>query len=465
MSVAATPMHQQFLIDGLRAIVGDVGLVLGSDLAMRSCDPFRDVPPKGGVLVRPANVTEVAAVLRWCHKHSQRIVTHGGRTGVAGAAYADESELVLSLERMRRVEEIDPVGLVAVTEAGITLEGLQQAVAEKGLLYPIDLGAKGSATIGGTIATNAGGNRVVRWGMTRANVLGLEVVLADGTVVQAMNRLLKNNTGYDIKHDFIGSEGTLGVITRAVLKLVPAPVTQFVMFASVPSYAAVLSLLDAARKLPTLSAFEVMWHDYYVLMAESGTGREPVKPDQPYYLLMEAMGYQQAIDEQLFMGFLEAAHDQGWLVDAACATSERQIAELWRVREGAEVLMRTMHPFVTFDVSVDVRRAEEFSSEVRTQLARSYPAMKAVTFGHLGDSNLHLGVHVGADTLREEVNIERCVYDVVKRYGGALTAEHGIGRFKREFFPDHVSPGALAVMQRKRAALDPARLLNREVLF
>ncbi|HKY19849.1 MAG TPA: FAD-binding oxidoreductase [Vicinamibacterales bacterium] len=452
-------------IAGLKEIVGDVGLVLGSDLAMRSCDPFRTVPPRGGVLVRPANTAQVSAVLRWCHAHGQRIVTHGGRTGVAAAAYADEDEVVLSLERLRRIEEIDPVGQLVVTEAGITLEGLQQAVEAQGLFYPIDLGAKGSATIGGTIATNAGGNRVVRWGMTRANVLGLEAVLADGTVVCAMNRLVKNNTGYDVKHDFIGSEGTLGVITRAVLKLVPAPNTQQVMLASLPSFAAVLQLLGAARRLHTLSAFEVMWQDYYALVARSGGYACPLTPEQPFYVLLETMGYQQGVDERLFGTFVEEAFNAGWIADAAEATSERQIAELWRVREGSEALMREMNPFVAFDVSVDIRRAEEFVNDVRRHLARRYPDFKSVSFGHLGDNNLHLGVHIGTRTLDEEHAIERCVYEVVRQYGGALTAEHGIGRLKRPFLPEHVSAGAMDVMRRKRSAFDPDRLLNREVLF
>lgn len=453
------------LLSGLHAIVGDRGLLTGGDVRSRSCDPFRDVPPQGPAIVRPATTDELSAVMRLCHERGQRVVTHGGRTGVAGGAYAGADEIVVSLERMTKIEEIDPVGQIAVVEGGSTVEALQNAAAERGLFYPIDLGAKGTATIGGTIATNAGGNRVLRWGMTRANLLGLEAVLADGTIVSSMNRLVKNNSGYDLKHLFVGSEGTLGIVTRAVLRLVPAPVSQSVAFVSVPGYEQVLALLGRARRLASLSAFEVMWRDYYTLVAGSGTDRRPVAPDQPYYVLIESMGYDEEIDEQLFGAFLEQSYEQGLISDAVTAASSKQAADLWHVREGSEVIVREMSPFVSFDISVDIRRAETFVETVRQALGQLYPFVRTVSFGHLGDNNIHIGVHVGPDTTAEELNIERCVYDVVKDYGGALTAEHGIGRFKRDFLPEHKSAGEMELMRRLRTALDPDRLLNRDVLF
>lgn len=449
----------------LRCIVSDSGLMTGPQLAMRSCDPFRDVPPASSILVRPRSTEEVAQVLSLCHARGQRIVTHGGRSGVAGGAYAGHDDIVLSLERMRRIEEIDPVGQTVTAEAGITLQALQDAVAAQDLFYPIDMGSKGSATIGGTIATNAGGNRVVRWGMTRQNVLGLEAVLADGTVVSAMNRLLKNNTGYDLKQLFIGSEGTLGVVTRAVLKLVPMPRTQQVAFVALRDFQSVLDLLTLARRLPSLSAFEIMWHDYYLLMANSASNRRPVSPEHSYYVLIEAMGYDENVDIHLFESLLDAAHDVDLVADAVIATSSRQVADLWRVREGSEIIVREMSPFVSFDISVDVRRGEAFMSAARKALQDVFGSVRTVAFGHLGDSNLHLGVHLGPHTLERQLEIERCVYAVVKEFAGALTAEHGIGQFKREFLSDHVAPGVLVAMNRVRAALDPDRLLNRDVMF
>jgi FAD/FMN-containing dehydrogenase len=453
------------LVEGLRAIVGDRGLLTGADVASRSCDPFRDVPPLGPAIVRPADMAELAAVMAFCHQRGQRVVTHGGRTSVAGGAYAGADELVISLERMTRIEEIDPVGQLVVTQAGITLEALQNAVAEQGLLYPIDLGAKGSATIGGTISTNAGGNRVLRWGMTRANLLGVEAVLADGTIVSSLNRLVKNNTGYDLKHLFIGTEGTLGIVTRAVLRLVPAPVSQSVAFVSVPGYEQVLGLLARARRLASLSAFEVMWRDYYDLVAASGADRRPVAPDQPYYVLIESMGYNEEIDSRLFSEFLEEAYEAGLIADAVTAASGKQIADLWHVREGSEVIVREMSPFVSFDISVDVRHAEAFVERAREALHARYSMLRTVSFGHLGDNNIHVGVHVGPDTKAEELNIERCVYGVVKDFDGALTAEHGVGQFKREFLAEHKSVGEMDMMRRLRDAMDPDRLLNHDVLF
>lgn len=453
------------LIDGLRAIVGERGLILGEDAAQRSCDPFRDVPPRGGIIVRPANTQEVSQVMAFCHERGQHVVTHGGRTGVAGGAYADEDQIVLSLERMNAIEEIDHFNQVAVVQAGVPIEVLHKAAEDENLFYPVDLGAKGTATVGGTISTNAGGNRVLRWGMTRANLLGVEAVLADGTVVSAMNRLTKNNTGYDMKQVFAGTEGTLGIVTRAVVRLVPKPASQKVAFVSVPSYQAVLDLLNLARRLASLSAFEVMWKDYYDMVANSNTGRRPVEPTSPFYILIEAMGYSEETDEQQFMTFLETAFEKGLIDDAVTSQSLNQVAELWKVREGSEVLMHEMWPFVSSDISVDIRKTDEFVGKVREALGAAYPELKMATFGHLGDGNIHIGIHVGEKTVEEEINVERILYDVLKGYDSALTAEHCVGRVKKQFLPEHVSPGAMVTMRRLRDALDPDRILNRGVLF
>ncbi|WP_156681248.1 FAD-binding oxidoreductase [Sphingomonas profundi] len=464
MAARARP-HDEALIEGLRAIVGDRGLVTGTDVRARSCDPFRPVPPLGPAIVRPACTEDVSRILSFCQARGQGVVTHGGRTGVAGGAYADADDIVLSLERMNRIEEVDPVGPCMTVEAGVTIEAVQNAAAERDLLYPVDFGAKGSATVGGSIATNAGGNRVVRWGMTRANVLGIEAVLADGTVVSAMNRLVKNNTGYDLKHLFIGSEGTTGIVTRAVLRLVAAPCSQHVAFVGLAGFAAVLDLLSRARRLPALSAFEVMWQDYYVLVAGHDATRMPIDTRFPFCVLVETMGYDAETDAVLFDRFLEGAYAAGVIGDAVMANSGQQAADLWRVREGSEIIVRAMSPFVSFDISVDIRRAEAFVAEARAALEERFARVRTVTFGHLGDNNLHLGIHIGPDTAAREIEIEHCVYGVVGEFGGALTAEHGVGRLKRAFLPGHVSPGALDVMRRVRSALDPDHALNRKVLF
>lgn len=452
------------LLDQLSRELGSGAVLIGEDVAARSCDPFTHVPPASPALLRPRSTAEVAGILAQCHRAGQGIVVHGGRTGVAGGAVAGENELILSLERMNRIIDIDPVGGTMTVEAGVAIETVQDAAAAHNLFYPIDLGSKGSATVGGTIATNAGGNRVIRWGMTRQNVLGLEVVLADGTVLDLQNRFLKNNTGYDLKQLFIGSEGTLGVVCKAVLRLVPRPTTQHVALVSVDSFAHVLDLLGRARALQQLSAFEVMWQDYYAIVS-GDPARRIVEPHAAFYVLIEAMGYDEAGDEAAFSALLERAFEDGLLVDAVLASSSKQADDIWRVREGSEILVREMAPFISFDVSVDIRRADEFVAAVRAALAATFGDYRSVAFGHLGDSNLHIGVHVGPDTRSREHEIEQCVYGVLRGFGGALTAEHGIGTLKRDFLPQHISPAALATMQQVRQALDPHRLINRNVLF
>jgi FAD/FMN-containing dehydrogenase len=453
------------LLDQIRSVIGDRGMLTGEDVAARSCEPFGHTPIRSLAILRPSSTEELSRIMALCHGAAQKVVTHGGRTGVAGGALASEDELVISLERMNRIIEIDPFGSTMTVEAGASIEAVQNAAAEHGLLYPIDLGSKGTATVGGTIATNAGGNRVIRWGMTRQNVLGLEAVLSDGTVVSVLNRFLKNNTGYDLKQLFIGSEGTLGIVTRAVLRLVPAPTTQKVAFVSVASYQHVLELLKRARRLQQLSAFEVMWRDYYALISSHDATRRPINDDQPFYILIEAMGTDEALDDASFDSLLEEAFESGLIVDAAVAKSMKQAQDLWRIREGSEVLVRAMGPFISFDISVDVRRADEFVAAVHAAVAERFGSFKAVAFGHLGDSNIHMGIHVGEDTKTREMEVEDCIYAKLASFGGALTAEHGIGSAKRQFLPHHVTPAALNAMRAVRRALDPDRLLNNEVLF
>jgi FAD/FMN-containing dehydrogenase len=449
----------------LKGIVGEHGLLLGSDVRSRSADPFRSIPTQSPIIVRPCSTQEISGVMKLCHARRQRVVMHGGRTGVSGGAFTRPDEIVVSLERMNRIEEINEVSYIAVVQAGVVLEALHNAAAAKDLFFPVELGAKGSATIGGMISTNAGGNRVLRWGMMRQNLLGVEAVLADGSVVSGMNRLLKNNTGYDLKHLFIGTEGTLGIVTRAVLRLVPAPLTQSVVFVSVDSFDKVLELLNRGRRLPTLSAFEVLWQDFYSLLAESGSNRRPLEPDQPYYVLMEAMGQDRQADEEIFEQFVESIYRDGLIVDAVAATSSKQVAELWRVREGSEVIVKAFGAFVSSDVSIDVQRVNAFLARVKELLRERYAAVRTASFGHLGDNNIHVAINVGADTAREESNVERLLFQAVREFGGAITAEHGIGQLKKEFLPEHRSAEEMDVMKRIRAALDPLGILNHNVLF
>lgn len=449
----------------LAALVGEAGILVGDDVHARSTTPFGIVPSRASLLVRPGSVGELSSVVRWCAEHGQRIVLHGGCTGVSGGVVSDPSDVIISLERMRRIEEIDPHACTATVEAGVTLAALQEAAAAHGLMYPIDLISQGTATIGGTLSTNAGGNRVIRWGMTRQQVLGVEAVLADGTVVRAMNRLLKNNTGIDLKQLFIGSEGVLGIVTRAVVQLVPVPKTSSVVLAAVDGFEALLALLARARRLPILSAFEVMWNDYYALMAASGTGRDPLPARFPYYVLVETLGYEAEYDDALVGRFHEDVVASGLAVDAVVAHSDRDRLRLWRVREGAEVIVAAMRPFVSFDIGLPLREIERGIEAVRAALGAAFPEARSVTFGHLGDGNVHLAVTVGAGTVSRESAIEEVVFREVARFGGTISAEHGIGRAKRAFLHYCRGEAEIGLMRRLKEALDPARVLNAEVLL
>ena len=449
----------------LSAILGDGGLLERPDFETRSCDPFRHVPILSPFIARPSDAHQLSAVIEAAAAHDFRIVTHGGRTGVAGGAFTRPDSIVVSLERMNRIEEICEVDQLAVVQAGVPIQALHEAAEARGLFYPVDLGAKGSATLGGTISTNAGGNHVVRWGMTRQNLLGVEGVLADGTIVSSLNRLVKNNTGYDLKQLFTGTEGTIGIVTKAVVKLVAMPTTQSVALVAVDGMSKVLSLLNLARAMPTLSAFEVMWRDYYDLMAASNSGRRPLEPGHSYYVLVESMGNDQEADEAAFERFVHQATQQDLVVDGVVASSEKQRRDLWHVREGSEIIVREFGKIVSFDISAELGSIEQVVEEAYAALRQRFPQVRGTTFGHLGDNNIHLGIGIGEETVERTAEIEEIVFDVLARHHGAITAEHGIGTLKRQFLRKYLSEGEMAAMRRMRDAFDPDRRLNPDVML
>lgn len=302
------------IVSALREIVGEGGVLEADELRKRSAGAYRFDTLKAAALVRPTTTQQVSEILRWCHAHNVSVVTQGGLTGLVHGADAEPSEVILSLERMRVIEEIDARQRVAVVQAGVPLQMLQEEVDKHDLAFPLDLGSRGSATLGGNAATNAGGNRVIRYGMTRDMILGLEVVLAEGTVLSSLNRLIKNNSGYDLKQLFVGSEGTLGVITRLVLRLRERPLATNMAFVALDSFDAVANFLKHTdRSLGgTLSAFEVMWQSYYKLVTSPpAKGRPPVPQTYPYYVLIESQAGDEALDSQRFNLAMEAALDSG----------------------------------------------------------------------------------------------------------------------------------------------------------
>jgi FAD/FMN-containing dehydrogenase len=449
------------VLDELRPVLGPGGVLDGADAADLAKSPWTRLGVPCAIL-RPRNTGEVSKVLKAAHRAGAGVVPWGGRTGLVDGAYAQGS-LALSLERMNAIEEIDPVSATMRVQAGCVLQTACEAAEAQNLLLPLDLGARGSATIGGNISTNAGGNRVLRWGMMRDMVLGLEAVLADGTVVSAMNGLMKNNTGYDLKQLFIGSEGTLGVVTRAVLRLRARPASHSVAFLAVDGFERLAPLL---RRLErglggSLSAFEVMWPEFYELVTTAPAKGRPVLPHgHPFYVLVEAMGGDPDQDVQRFEQVLGQALEDGDIADAVIAQSGAERAAIWALRDDVGQTQRNA-PIVTFDVSLKIADMPAYVAAVRGALAERWgEAVSLMVFGHLGDGNLHLIVGVGDKSREARHAVETIVYDPLRRIGGSISAEHGIGLQKREFLHLSRSPEELALMRLLKQALDPKGVLN-----
>jgi FAD/FMN-containing dehydrogenase len=451
-------------IEELRELVGDGGVLEAADVATRSAGAFRPDNLRALALVRPSSTEEVSRVLRWCHDRGIKVVTQGGLTGMVGGADAEPDELILSLERMRRIEVIDAVQRTATVQAGVTLQSLQEAVEAQQLCFPLDLGARGTATLGGNAATNAGGNRVIRYGMTRDMVLGLEAVLADGTIVSSMSQLIKNNTGYDLKQLFIGSEGTLGVITRLVLRLREKPVASNVAIVGLDDFDRVARFLKHMDRAlgGTLSAFEIMWQSFYRLVTTTpAKGRPPLAQDYPYYVLVECQGNDRELDGQRFSAALESAFGAELIVDAAIAQSEGDGQAFWALRDDVEQVVHGGLP-VVFDISLPIGAMSQFTEALREALLSVIGAdHRLFIFGHLGDGNLHVIVQVPAAAYRSaRPKIETLVYGGLQPFGGSVSAEHGIGIEKKAWLPVCRNAAELALMRTIKQALDPRGILN-----
>lgn len=415
-------------------------------------------------LVRPRTTREVAAALRACHAHRVPVVPQGGLTGLAGGATPLDGCVALSLERMTGIEELDPAAATLSVWAGTPLQTVQEAARTAGFLFPLDLGARGSCQIGGNVATNAGGNRVIRYGMMRDLVLGLEVVLADGTVITSLNKMIKNNTGYDLKHLFVGSEGTLGVVTRVVLRLHPEPKSVCTALCAVADYTKAVALLRHAKErlAGMLSAFEMMWPDFYELVTQKVPGlTTPLPYGSGGYVLVEALGAEQAPDQERFEAMLQAALEQGLVTDAVVAQSQAESQALWRVRDSSGELVHIFIPQAKFDISIPTRDIDRFAAAATAALKARWPQAQTVTFGHIGDSNIHLNVHVDAPAGASlEAEIERIVYDLVREWRGSVSAEHGIGLLKRAHLGHTRTAEEMQLMRTLKLALDPRCILN-----
>lgn len=416
-------------------------------------------------VLRPASTAQVVTCLRLAAQAGRSLIPIGGGTNYARATLpASGTEWYLSLERMNRIEEIDAQGRLAVVGAGVVLQTLQEAARDHGVQFAVDLGGRGSATVGGLISTNAGGERVLRYGMMREQVLGLEVVLADGRVLDLMNRVLKNNAGYDLKQLFIGTEGTLGVVTRAVLRLRAAPRSTQTALLSMRRIEDLAALLDRieSRLGGTLSAFEVLWPEFYTLMCggDAPRHRPPVAHGAPGYVLMDAEGGDPQADAARFEAMLGELFEDDLIADAAIAQSDHEREAFWAIRNDIPYISQAWGPRASFDISVPVARIPEYVVELRAALEAAVPGARALVFGHAADNNLHVGVSVDGPIDPVYDRLCEAVYAGVLARDGSLSAEHGIGLLKRESLARHKPAEVIGTMQSLKSLFDPGGLLN-----
>lgn len=444
----------------MRAILGDRASLASDMEAERRRSDYMVSGSTPAIVAYPVSTEEVSRVLKLCNDLRQPVVPQGGLTGLSGGAIPIRQGMVaLSLDRMRDIEEIDLNASAMTVQAGAVLQTVQDVADEAGMLFPLDLGGRGSAQIGGLIGTNAGGNRVLRYGMMRDLVMGVEAVLADGSVVSSLNKMMKNNTGYDLKQLFIGAEGTLGVVTRANLKLFPKPAGASTALCGVATYDAALALLRRARAMlgGTLSAFEVMWSDFYE-MGVREFGRRPLDGPHALYVLLDALGADPESDDARFEALITAAIEAGEVDDAVIAQSTQQTRELWKIRETPAEFPRMFSPHIPFDVSVPTGQIGDFAAAIEQRMKSVLPTLNTVYFGHVADSNLHVGVQAAQG--EDPAVVKQAVYEVVREFQGSISAEHGIGTEKRKYLAYSRSPVELALMRTLKQALDPKGILN-----
>jgi len=418
-------------------------------------------------LAYPRNTQDVSRLLEYCNARRIPVQPQGGMTGLAGGGVPIGPCVVVSLERMRSIREIDPATATITVEAGVLMETVQKAAAAADLFFPLDLGGRGSCQIGGNVSTNAGGNRVLRFGMARDLVLGIEAVLADGTVIDSLRKVIKNNTGYDVRQLFIGAEGTLGIVTAVVLRLFPKPRSVCTGICALADYGRVLALLSAARAGlgSQLTAFEVMWPSFFELGTAAMGRKPPLPPGAGAYVLIETMGADSEADQQRYEAVIGAALEAGIVDNAVIAQSQREMAELWRVRDSPGEWQRTAHwPQLSFDVSAPTGEIGDLVADLEALLSARWPRLRTVYFGHVADGNLHASVGMAGHSVAAE-DIEDAFYEVASRRRGSISAEHGIGSLKRKYLHLTRSAAEIALMRSIKDAMDPNGILNPGKIF
>ena len=449
-------------ITALEALLDDRAVLSGDAIEARyhvDWSGEHACPP--ALVLRPKDSEAVSKALAYCNEHRLSVVMQGGLTGLSGGATPNEGEVSLSLERLNGITELDAEGMTMTVKAGTPLEVIQKAAADAGLRFPLDLGARGSCQIGGNVSTNAGGNQVIRFGSTRALVLGLEAVLADGTVMRSMNKMLKNSAGYDLKQMFIGSEGTLGVVTEVVLRLFPASKHRQTAMCALPDFESTSAFLQAVQgELASITSFEVMWKSYVNKVCEVNQQvRQPFETEHPLYVLLEAEG---CSEEQFQLALFEQL-ENGLVSDVVMPSGGQGVADFWAIRDGVADLMGSLTGFATFDVGLPISKMKAFIEATDTALEARFPTVQNLPLGHIADGNLHF--LTWTDNPSDVKGIYDTVYEVVGQFGGTITAEHGVGMSKREYLTLCRTDTELELMKLFKRTLDPNGILNPGRIF
>ncbi|WP_425439595.1 FAD-binding oxidoreductase [Pseudomonas segetis] len=464
-------MHEKLIRD-IEQVVGPAGLITDAERMQSYLSDWRNAySGKAAMVVRPASTEEVAAVVRLCHQAAVAVVPQGGNTGLCGGSIPDQSgaQVVLSLTRMNAIRAVDTGNETITVEAGVILQNLQEAAAEVGRLFPLSLGAEGSCTVGGILATNAGGTAVLRYGNMRDLTLGLEVVLPDGQIWNGLRGLRKDNTGYDLKHLFIGAEGTLGIITAAVLKLYPAPRSTTTAWVALPSTEAAIELIALMRGQcgDRLTGFEMMSRQSVEFVVNHVAGCNDLFAQvYPWYVLIEVSDtLADAGLAQMLETALADAFEREIVLDAVIASNETQVAGLWAIREGISEAQNHEGPSLKHDISVPVSSIPAFIEAADQRLLEVFPGVRIVAYGHVGDGNLHYNISkpVGSEDAPFKAQAEaimQVIYDATLQFSGSISAEHGLGQSKREAAVRYKDPLELQLMQAIKTTLDPAGLMN-----
>jgi FAD/FMN-containing dehydrogenase len=448
------------IVSELKAIVGDADVLTGKDASERATPWETHQPCQAQAIVRPKSTQQVAAIMQTCFAHGQSVVPYGGLTNLVQGCATTPDDVALSFEKMNAIEEIDTTAHTMTVQAGVTMQAAQEAADAVELLFPVDIGARGTCMLGGNVSSNAGGTKVIRYGMMRDSVLGLEAVLADGTVVSSMNRFIKNNSGFDLKHLFIGTEGVLGLVTRIVFRLSVKPQTHNVALVACNEYSQIVAVLNKAKALlgSSLCGFEVMWQDFFdTVTLPAGKLRSPFAEKFPLYAIVESMGTRPGTDDEDFEAVLGEMIESDLIADGVIAKSARERQEIWAIRGEVEWLVKDCY---NFDVSLAVADVGDYVHQVMSRIHGDIPDAVVAAFGHLGDNNIHVSVLCDGVKTTHAQTIEKHVYESLLPYKGAISAEHGIGLEKKPYLSISRSPEEIELMKSLKRSLDPKNILN-----